>query len=87
MIARNEHTELELADTLSRAEAGTELGVDPRTVDRMADDGLLARFKVGSADSRAANTKNGQDKRPVRFSKAEVSALKEARTRPTLASA
>lgn len=82
-----EQAQLGLEDTWSRAEAARELGVDPRTVDRMADGDQLARFKIGSPDSRAAHTKNGQDKRQVRFSKAEVAALKEARTRPQLASA
>ncbi len=79
--------EMTLENTLTRGETAAELGCDPRTVDRLADAGQLARFKVGPEDSRAAHTKNGQDKRPVRFSKAEVAALKRARTRPVLASA
>lgn len=79
--------EMTLENTWSRRETARELDVDPRTVDRLADAGQLARFKVGPEDSRAAHTKNGQDKRPVRFSKDEVAALKRARTRPVLASA
>ncbi len=70
----------------TRGEAAAELGVDPRTVDRLANAGLLARFKVGSPDEPAARTKNGQDKRRVQFSRAEVRALKEARSRPQLVS-
>jgi hypothetical protein len=76
--------EADLDDYWTRNEAAAELGVDPRTVDRLANDRQLARYKLGSPDERAAATKNGQDKRPVRFSKAEVAELKRARTVPVL---
>jgi hypothetical protein len=87
LVTAPEAAEMTLENTWSRRETARELDCDPRTVDRLADAGQLARFKVGPADSRAAHTKNGQDKRPVRFSKSEVAALKDARTRPVLASA
>ncbi len=87
LVTTPEAVEMTLENTWSRREAADQLKCDPRTVDRLADAGHLARFKVGPEDSRAAHTKNGQDKRPVRFSKDEVAGLVRARTRPVLASA